>query len=308
MKCLKNEGFGTKKQTDRPFFVEGKYWEFMLKNAHMDYTVEGTYYQNNTKVIANLMKKYYAKRNEYKDLRDKFEEGTPEYELYDRIQHGLKILLNSLYGKMCERGYHINIVFNDLKFETYDNPKKIYPCILTGSFITYRARLKLLSTIKKVLDAGHDFLYADTDSITLACRKGSDLKPIFGEDNKNLGEWKDEGTYDLYLSVFKKKKYFLANRDTKKFKMALSGVPNAKQKIFQKQLKNNFERVVKDMEKIYDPYRNYRMLSCKPNSIMNYMDQTIIVNVDFQINHELGFENGTIEFTEDDYILREQCQ
>lgn len=307
MKCLKNEGFGTKKLTDKPFFVEGEYWKFMLKNAKMDYTVVGTYYQYNTNVIAPLMRKYYKKRMEYKSLMEEQLLGTPQYDLFDRIQHGLKILLNSLYGKMCERGYHVNIVYNDLKFETYDNPKKIYPCILTGSFITYRARLKLLSTIKKVLDAGHDFLYADTDSITLGCKEGSDLKPIFGEDNKNLGEWKDEGTYDLYLSVFKKKKYFLANRSNKKFKMALSGVPNAKQKIFQKQLKNNFERVVKDMEKIYDPYRNYRMVSCKPNSIMNYMDQTIIVNVDFQINHELGFENGTIIFTEDDYIIRETC-
>lgn len=188
MKCLKNEGFGTKKLNDKPFFVEGEYWKFMLKNAKMDYSVDGIYYQYNTTIIAPLMKRYYGKRMEYKALMEEQKKGTPEHELYDRIQHGLKILLNSLYGKLCERGYHVNIVFNDLKYDTYDNPNKIYPCILTGSFITYRARLKLLSTIKRVLDAGHDFLYADTDSITLGCKRGTNLTPIFGTDNKNLGE------------------------------------------------------------------------------------------------------------------------
>lgn len=216
--------------------------------------------------------------------------------------------MNSLYGKMCEKGHHVNTVYYDLKYEIYPNPKKKYPCILTGSFITYRARLKLLKTIKQVVESGHDFLYADTDSITLGLDKGADITSIFGEKTKKLGGWKDEGTYDLYLNIFKKKKYFLANRTTKKFKLALSGIPKKVQRIFEHQLETNFERTVEDMKKIFDPNENYKFLQCKPNVSLNLLDQLIIVNVDFDINGGELDPTGTIEFTEDDYVIKKICQ
>lgn len=182
-----NQGFAEKKTQNTPFLVEKEYWDFVCENSDIEYTLEHTYYQYNTRIFEPLINKYYGKRLEYKDLKEKAPKGSADYELYDTVEHGLKVLLNSIYGKMCEKGYHVNTVYYDLKYEIYQNPWKKYPCILTGSFITYRARLKLLSTILKTLEAGHDFLYADTDSITLGCDKDADLTTIFGEKTKKLG-------------------------------------------------------------------------------------------------------------------------
>lgn len=303
-----NEGFAAVKTNNTPFLVDKEYWDFVCENSDIEYTMEHTYYQYTTRIIEPLINKLYEKRVEYKDLHKKAVKGTAEHELYGNIEGGLKVLLNSLYGKMCEKGYHVNTVYYDLKYEIYPNPKKKYPCILTGSFITYRARLKLLKTIKQVVESGHDFLYADTDSITLGCDRDADLTPIFGEKSPKLGAWKDEGTYDLYLNIFKKKKYFLVNRGTKKFKLALSGIPKKVQKILEHQLTINFEKTLEDMKKIFDPNENFRFLQCKPNASLNFLDQMIIVNVDFDINGGELDPTGTIEFTEDGYILKKLCQ
>lgn len=96
--------------------------------------------------------------------------------------------MNSLYGKMCEKGHHRGWVYHEsqIKGFTQENPK--YPCILSGAFITYRARLCLLEKIKDVLDAGYDFLYADTDSVIYGCPRTDDAELIFGKDSGNLGE------------------------------------------------------------------------------------------------------------------------
>lgn len=307
MDCMKNEAFGKKKMTSHAIFVEGEYWKFVLKNTKIDYTLEHIYYQHNTKIVAPLIVKYYSKRLEYQRMMASHPKGSAEYVKYDKIQKGLKILLNSMYGKMCEKGYHANVVFYDSRYETFENENKVYPCILTGSFITYRARLKLLNAIKKVVDAGYDFLYADTDSITLGCPKNSDLTPIFGSNSTSLGEWKDEGTYDLYLCIFKKKKYFMANRETKKVKMALSGVPKRIHDILEKQWGKNFKRVVDDMERFFDPNENFTLVSCKPAPFENFIGQQIIVNVDFSLNSELLEPTGFVRFTEDDYHIERPC-
>lgn len=73
-------------------------------------------------------------------------------------------------------------------------------------------------------------------------------------------------------------------------------------------METNFERTVEDMKKIFDPNENYKFLQCKPNVSLNFLDQVIIVNVDFDINGGELDPTGTVEFTEDDYILKKLCQ
>lgn len=187
MECINNQAFSMEKLTEFFFFVEDEYWKFVLENCEVDYDVEYTYYQRNTRIIGGLINKYFDRRAAIKKEMEKLSKTSTEYIALNDTQNGLKTLMNSLYGKMCEKGYHVNVVYNDLKFNTYKSKDRKHPCILTGSFITYRARLTLLKKIKKVLDSGYDFLYADTDSIIMGCGVDDDLTSIFGKDDGRIG-------------------------------------------------------------------------------------------------------------------------
>lgn len=172
--------------------MEKEYFDFVLENADVDYELVDTWYQENTKIIKPLIDMYYNKRKEckteMKELKKRGEDNTGKYADLQDQQEGLKILMNALYGKMCEGGHHTGIVYYESKYTKFKHDELSYPCILTGSFITYRGRLSLLQKIKAILDAGHDFLYADTDSVILGCPKDVDMTKIFGVDNGNLGE------------------------------------------------------------------------------------------------------------------------
>lgn len=200
----------------------------------------------------------------------------------DDTQKGLKDLMNSLYGKLCEKGHHQGTVYFHSKSTNFAHETFKYPCILTGAYITYRARLCLLEKIKKVVDSGYDFLYADTDSVIYGCPVTDEPALIFGEDTGKLGEWKEEGTFDLYLNNGKKKKYVLVNRNTKKYKMALSGIPKPVHKMVDHQMKTNFDRIVQDLIYVFSPESNVLIKNCKRSCVLsNRWDQQIIFNTDF---------------------------
>lgn len=294
------------KLTGIPFFVEDEYWKFVLENCEIEYTVEHVYYQRNTHVLAGLINKYFDRRAAIKEIMARTPEDTPEYKSLDDTQNGLKILMNSLYGKMCEKGHHTNVVYNQTKYEVFTNEKKVYPCILTGSFITYRARLTLLRKIKETIESGYDFLYADTDSIIMGCPVDADTTPIFGEDDGLIGHWKNEGIFDLYLNIWKKKKYFLANSETKKFKMAFSGIPKSVHRIIKNKLKEDFRETVEDLKILFSPEENILIEKSKPISVLNVLDQQVIFNTDFAMNSQFREPTGYMKIRDGDYTI-EKC-
>lgn len=316
--CLKTQPFGINKVNEnRTFFVEKAYFDFVRDNSEMEYELVNTYYQKNTTIIKPLIDMYYTKRKECKDEMKEMERmGETKRDRYkdlDDQQEGLKLLMNSLYGKMCESGHQTGIVYYESRYKKYTNEHLDHPCILTGSFITYRGRLSLLEKIKAILDAGHDFLYADTDSVVLGCAKDADMTSIFGVDKGNLGEWKQEGVYDLYLSLGKKKKYALINRNNadlkikgQKDKLALSGIIRRIQDAIKKQLRENPVQTVDDLIFIFDPRNNVLFERSKPVRVPNHsFNQLIMYETGFQMNRDAGKPNSRFYLAGSGYVLEQ---
>lgn len=311
MSCLKTRPFGKKKINERrTFFVEKEYFDFVRENADVEYELIDTWYQANTTVIKHLIEMFYNRRKECnakkQELEDRGDTKSSTYEDLDDQQKGLKLLMNSLYGKMCEKGHHTSVVYYQSKYTKFKQDNAKLPCILTGSFITYRGRLSLLQKIKAVIEAGHDFLYADTDSVVLGCHKDADMTPIFGTDQGNLGEWKQEGWYDLYLNIGLKKKYILINRrDTSvKPKFALSGIEVKYQEILKEQLKKNPQKTIPALIYMFDPKNNVLIEKCKRVTVTTLAyNQPVLYTTRFQMNPDMKNHTAIMKFTKDDFTL-----
>lgn len=256
---------------------------------------------------------YYTKRQECNkqlaELEYRGETYTSKFIDLDDQQKGLKLLMNALYGKLCEKGHHTGIVYHESRFTKFKKDDEYYPCILTGSFITYRSRLELLHKIKASLQAGCDFLYADTDSVIIGCPKDLDYTTIFGTNNGNLGEWKEEGVYDVYLSLGKKKKYALINTKTmKKNKVVLSGVHNDVTGVIKAKLESDFCRTFEDIKYIFDRKNNVLFERARPTNVYTQtFNQLVLYRSNYQINRDAGEPTAILRVVGDDYIL-EKCQ
>ncbi len=120
-------------------------------------------------IIPQLFKKLFELRKHYKSLRDKYEKGSKEWEVYDRKQSVTKYLINAIYGVMSFEGFR------------FYNPTAC-------SIVTYVGRM-LLSLVKELAEKeGFEVLYGDTDSV-FVYKNGCELKEYleFGERvNNNL--------------------------------------------------------------------------------------------------------------------------
>lgn len=297
--------------------MEKEYFDFVRENCNIEYEIIDTWYQANTTVLKPLIEMYYNKRKDCKAEMKKLErdgdDKTPMYEDLDDQQQGLKLLMNSLYGKLCEKGHHTGVVYHESKYTRYKQDDGIFPCILSGSFITYRGRLSLMKKIKAVVEAGYDFLYADTDSVILGCPKDADMTKIFGEDKGNLGEWKEEGQFDLFLNSGNKKKYFLINRrDThlpidKRIKYALSGIHRRIHKLIESEFEHNFSKATEDMIYFFDPKNNVCIERCKPTTVYTHAyNQPIIYNAKFQMNPSLKKVTAYMKLLKNGIVI-EKC-
>lgn len=124
MECLKTGVIGKTKQNDMvSFFILKEYFDFIRENADLDYTISGTYYQHKTRVLREQIDKYYSKRKEVISKRDNLDPNLPNYkQLYDDMddqQKGLKLLMNSLYGKMCEKAHHMGCIYHEGEYKKY---------------------------------------------------------------------------------------------------------------------------------------------------------------------------------------------
>lgn len=161
MECLQTGVIGKTKQNELvSFFILKEYFDFIKENADLEYTISGVYYQHKTRVLRDQIDKYYNKRMEVRARMEKLDPTQNNYQqLYEDMddqQKGLKLLMNSLYGKMCEKAHHTGCIYHEGEFKNFISDSSInnYPCILTGSYIIYRARLELLNKIKAVREQG----------------------------------------------------------------------------------------------------------------------------------------------------------
>ena len=98
--------------------------------------------------------------------------------------------LNSIWGLTSSR-YET--------WKSYDMKRNRLFFCAWGAFITAYARKELLD---RIIEVGNDFVYCDTDSIK--CINGERYTHLFDLGNE-LGQWKDEGNYEVFKTLGKKK-------------------------------------------------------------------------------------------------------
>jgi DNA polymerase elongation subunit (family B) len=167
----------------------GDMYKFMAQN---NLTVSGNgvfYKKDNIGIIPKIILKYFALRKKYKDMRDEcIESGdVANEEYYDSLQWSYKIIINSLYGVLCNKFF---------RFYDKDNGQSI---TLTGRFTNmtgmdtvfrYHKYLKerIKEEIPKDLQELFDdpILTGDTDSIILTALPA--LYAKYGENMSNISE------------------------------------------------------------------------------------------------------------------------
>lgn len=306
--------------TPTRFYVTEEYLQLMKNHTSvLEMKEYHTVYQEKTKAFKKFVEDLYRKRvllkRELKDL--KAQERT--HEILSRIEQlstqetGIKIVLNSLYGKFCEKPFHNRCFYSnlsDFKYVRYpvDNPK--YCSILSGAYIIYEARLKLLEKIIKCVEQGWKVLYADTDSVIFACPKTADHTSVFGTDEGWLGQWKEEGKFapaqrfNIFVNSGVKKKYFLMDSNNPaNYKNAMSGVNKEFVKALEKQLDLGNKQTIEDIIFIFDPKNNVVLKKMKKNKVRTHVyNQTIIYESDYTFNGDVTI-NGEVTVKDGEYKL-----
>lgn len=292
------------------FYVTDEYLQMLKENTLVfRYKEYHTVYQEKTYCIKKFIEDLYRKRVNIKREKEEFESKPPTQETITRLvqleneDEGVKTILNSIYGKFCEKPHHTQCFYsnvNGFKFQRYavDNP--VYRCILSGAYITYQGRLKVIEKIIQCSKEGWKVLYADTDSVIFACPKSTDHTKVFGTNDGWLGQWKDVGRFTVFVNSGVKKKYFLMNEDKPElFKKAMSGVNKEFVKALEKQLKAGNKQTIEDIIFIFDPANNVILRKMKKNKVRTDLyNQTIIYDSDYtfngnkEVNGEVIVENG----------------
>jgi len=96
-------------------------------------------------LIKHMVEDLLDERQRFKDLRDQYQEGDPEYDTYDEQQGVIKRIMNSFYGVL---GFD--------RFRLYDSEM--------GAAVTACGRAVLKATATAVESLGYSVLYGDTDS------------------------------------------------------------------------------------------------------------------------------------------------
>jgi DNA polymerase I len=100
-------------------------------------------------MMREMIDELLSEREEKKELRNSHEPGTEEYEIYDRQQASVKVIMNSLYG-----------VSGWDRFRLYDKD--------SAAAVTATGREVINYTQETVNEFGYDVIYGDTDSIMMS--------------------------------------------------------------------------------------------------------------------------------------------
>lgn len=287
MEEIKNPPIPESKQTlqgeePRLIYLPLEVYQFLTSNNVIKGKINKTAvkYQQTTKELSRFMCEMYERRRFYKTKEDL----TPAEEADDK---SIKIAMNSIYGKLCEKTHEEKVIYKKGKFNTEDLLDVEMRSPISGTYVAWMGRLMIYEHLYKVRRAGFKFLYCDTDSIKFVHPAGYDLGKLFVIGNTDLGQWKDEGQFDEFMSN-KSKTYALINhKDIERSKFKLSGVSNSDKlaKIFITRLKNpKLKRVtLEHVRSYYNPKRNILVRQAKTRTILTErFNQSIIVNVDYR--------------------------
>jgi DNA polymerase I len=105
-------------------------------------------------MMREMIDELLTEREEKKNLRDSHETGTEAYEIYDRQQQSVKVIMNSLYG-----------VSGWDRFRLYDKD--------SAAAVTATGREVINYTQETVNEFGYEVIYGDTDSVMIS--PGTDM-------------------------------------------------------------------------------------------------------------------------------------
>lgn len=160
--------------------------------------------------------------------------------------------------------------------------------MLSGIYIALRGRFILYQKIKKVLEKGFIFLYADTDSVKFAypAHRAHEIDEVFGELREGLGGWKCEGLWHEFINPGKKKKYCFINwDDCTKSSFTLSGIHDKYIVALKNGLVYHPDRTVSDLRYIFDQNNNVVFRDAKTKKTRTVqLEQYVIMDVDVSSN------------------------
>lgn len=110
-------------------------------------------------VVVEIIDEMLEERERYKRLRDKHPTDSKQYEIYDRKQTAIKVVMNTLYG-----------VLGWSRFRLYDKD--------VGSAVTATGRAVIKFTEEIVNEMGYEVIYGDTDSVMLELGTDYDKEEI----------------------------------------------------------------------------------------------------------------------------------
>lgn len=108
-------------------------------------------------LIPKYIKPLFPERSHKKKLRDQYEPGDPQYDVYDRQQSAIKVVMNAFYGVTSMNYWRLS------KFGL-------------GDAITSTARYALWEGKEGAKDLGYEVLYGDTDSIMVSIAESEESK------------------------------------------------------------------------------------------------------------------------------------
>lgn len=170
-----------------------------------------------------------------------------------------KLLLNNLYGKMCQHTDRMVVSADEPKGRNWQPVRLLGPFgvwkqelieplkttnYLWGAYITAYSRVHLHSILKDVHDAGHHVLYCDTDSVMYERAKGCKI-PY--EVNEELGGLDEE--HYVEGKFITAKGYWMKDKEGE-VKLACKGVPTDMGLEFLETGIARFERPVKLRESL----------------------------------------------------------
>lgn len=200
------------------FYLYPRYYNLIKKMCKNVPTIEIIQYKRVAPLLKDVIDFLQVEKksaSKYKKLK----EDDPERIKLSVAYDATKRTLNSGYGKSCEkpkvgttkwdpvREQDIDVVLWHEERDLIYTDNKPFD-ILSGGYIPMMGRAMILEAIIAIIEAGHKFLYSDTDSLTFAAKKGVDPFKGLEIDDTKMGAWKIEAFYTGFIWPLKAKKYY----------------------------------------------------------------------------------------------------
>lgn len=219
-------------------------WEMITKFYDIKINTIKSFYMLKKPFLKPIITQLYDIKEKYDKLKD------------DAQKMGAKILLNSLYGKMCENSEHDNVVYfknseniNEFSEIEIDNKHykflranptyniDIYNCytfapIDTKEIVSNRAAAVVITALQriylwnKIYEIGCEYFgLSDTDSILFVNLTNEKLEQLNKSLGHKLGDFEKENKDDIqYFGTYGAKKYVLLNQEEKIVKFRFAGI------------------------------------------------------------------------------------